>query len=108
MQSNVQSNVSDYMTLLYMLKMPFNSSVANLIFASRELFFEIILKNLLSVLRVTVKFKQSMKKAIFSSYKVLPFPIFSTIPEFSVIQVCARYFILFFSLFVCLFVFYIV
>ena len=54
--------------VLYMLKMPFNSSVANLIFASRELFFEIILKNLLSVLRVTVKFKQSLKKAIFSSY----------------------------------------
>ena len=103
MQSNVQSNVSDYMTLLYMLKMPFNSSVANLIFASRELFFlKIILKNLLSVLCVTVKFKQSLKKAIFSSYKVLPFPIFFTIPQFSVIQVCARYFFLFFSLFVCL------
>ena len=32
-------------------------------------FFEIILKNLLSVLRLTVKFKQSLKKAIFSSYK---------------------------------------
>ena len=64
-------------------------------------FFKIILKNLLSVLCVTVKFKQSLKKAIFSSYKVLPFPIFFTIPQFSVIQVCARYFFLFFSLFVC-------
>ena len=111
------------------MKTPFNSSVANLIFASRELFFEIILKNLLSV--VWLSSLNSPWRRLFSVHiKFFLFQYFLHFLNFSVIHSLrkhdsvspwssqlgrmfsqAKWFksvrVFFFFSFLCLFVFYI-